>query len=75
MAGVRECRRRFPLERLVVLWLGSSVGNLSHGQAVQFFKDVLEAGGQNLQVLCCALRAGMVSSAPCRGALKPWLKP
>ena len=51
MAGVRECRRRYPRERLVVLWLGSSVGNFSDAQAVQFFKDVLAAGGHNLQVL------------------------
>ena len=51
MAGVQECRRRFPTDRLVLLWLGSSVGNFSHSQAVSFFVDVLAAGGSNMQVL------------------------
>ena len=47
--GVRECRRRFPTERLVLLWLGSSVGNSSQEEAVQFFRDVMAAAGQNSQ--------------------------
>jgi len=46
---VRECRRRFPTERLVLLWLGSSVGNSSQEEAVQFFRDVMAAAGQNSQ--------------------------
>ena len=47
-AGVRECRRRFPTERLVLLWLGSSVGNSSQEEAVQFFRDVMAAAGAEL---------------------------
>ena len=47
--GVRECRRRFPTERLVLLWLGSSVGNSSQEEAIQFFRDVMAAAGQNSQ--------------------------
>ena len=54
-AGVRECRRRFPTERLVLLWLGSSVGNSSQEEAVQFFRDVMAAAGQNSQA--CPLHA------------------
>lgn len=45
-----ECRRRFPNEQLVVLWLGSSVGNLKPAEAVQFFRDMTAGAGSNIQV-------------------------
>lgn len=45
-----ECRRRFPNEQLVVLWLGSSVGNLKPPEAVQFFRDMTAGGGDHIQV-------------------------
>ncbi len=33
----------------MLLWLGSSVGNSSQEEAVQFFRDVMAAAGQNSQ--------------------------
>jgi uncharacterized SAM-dependent methyltransferase len=47
---VAECRRRFPDQQLVVLWLGSSVGNLNPSEAVQFFRDMTAGAGSNIQV-------------------------
>ena len=49
-AGVAECRRLFPDQQLVVLWLGSSIGNLSPAEAVQFFRDMTASAGTNIQV-------------------------
>ena len=45
-----ECRRLFPNQQLVVLWLGSSIGNLSPAEAVQFFQDMTASAGTNIQV-------------------------
>ena len=50
-----ECRRLFPNQQLVVLWLGSSIGNLSSAEAVQFFRDMTASAGTNIQV-CAELR-------------------
>jgi uncharacterized SAM-dependent methyltransferase len=49
-SGVAECRRLFPNQQLVVLWLGSSIGNLSPTEAVQFFRDMTASAGTNIQV-------------------------
>lgn len=49
-SGVAECRRLFPNQQLVVLWLGSSIGNLSPAEAVQFFRDMTASAGTNIQV-------------------------
>ena len=49
-AGIAECRRRFPADQLVVLWLGSSIGNLAPAEAVQFFHDMTAGAGSNIQV-------------------------
>lgn len=49
-SGVAECRRLFPNQQLVVLWLGSSIGNLSPAEAVQFFQDMTASAGTNIQV-------------------------
>ncbi len=48
--GVAECRRLFPNQQLVVLWLGSSIGNLNPAEAVQFFQDMTASAGTNIQV-------------------------
>lgn len=52
--GVAECRRRFPHERLLFLWLGSSIGNLPPPDAVNFFRGMTAAAGTDYQVLLCA---------------------
>lgn len=51
--GLEEVRKIFPSENLCVLWLGSSVGNLSNEEAVKFFEDVDAAAGPNMQMLLC----------------------
>ena len=33
----------------MLLWLGSSVGNSSQEEAIQFFRDTMAAAGQNSQ--------------------------
>lgn len=48
-AGIAECRQRFPGQRLTVLWLGSSVGNLAPADAVQFFRGMAAGAGSDLQ--------------------------
>lgn len=67
-----ECRRRFPNEQLVVLWLGSSVGNLKPAEAVQFFRDMTAGAGSNIQVLCSL---GCCSGSQCRCAFEDQLAP
>lgn len=59
--GIAECRRRFPGQRLTVLWLGSSVGNLAPEDAVQFFRTMTAGAGSDLQV-CDYCRADMVTN-------------
>lgn len=51
MSGLREVRRRFPAQTLVLLWLGSSVGNLEDPEARAFFRGVLRITGQRTRVL------------------------
>ena len=60
-----ECRRLFPNQQLVVLWLGSSIGNLSPAEAVQFFQDMTASAGTNIQV-CVELQ--IAAEQGCRGA-------
>eukprot|EP01018_Ginkgo_biloba_P030955 Gb_06871 [translate_table: standard] len=38
---------------LCIVWLGSSVGNLSHEDTVDFFKHVVHTLGSNCQLLVC----------------------
>jgi uncharacterized SAM-dependent methyltransferase len=54
MEGLKIVRERYPDENLCILWLGSSVGNLSRSAAVQFFCDVVGAVGTHCQVFLCA---------------------
>lgn len=54
--GVAECRRRFSNDRLLILWLGSSIGNLPPEDAISFFKSMTAGGGATIQVLLCADR-------------------
>jgi hypothetical protein len=50
IAGLQKVRQLHPTENLCILWLGSSVGNLTNDGAAQFFKDMLAAAGQKSQV-------------------------
>jgi formylglycine-generating enzyme required for sulfatase activity len=47
-------REHYPHENICILWLGSSVGNLSASAAVQFFRDAVAAVGTHCQILLCA---------------------
>jgi len=51
MSGLREVRARFPARTLVLLWLGSSVGNLEDPEARAFFRGVLRITCQRTRVL------------------------
>lgn len=54
----------FPDDQLVVLWLGSSVGNLAPLDAVHFFRNMCAGAGANIQVqLACAVRAGLCDAS------------
>lgn len=48
--GLQKVRQLHPTENLCILWLGSSVGNLTNDGAAQFFRDMLVAAGQKSQV-------------------------
>ncbi|GJP45889.1 hypothetical protein CLOM_g5228 [Closterium sp. NIES-68] len=51
--GLRAVRRQHPDATLCVLWLGSSVGNLTDDDIVQFFTTLHRIGGANMQLLLC----------------------
>ncbi len=50
ITGLQKVRKLHPTENLCILWLGSSVGNLTNDGAAQFFRDMLVAAGPNSQV-------------------------
>jgi hypothetical protein len=54
MEGLKIVRGHYPHENVCILWLGSSVGNLSASAAVQFFRDAVAAVGTHCQILLCA---------------------
>jgi uncharacterized SAM-dependent methyltransferase len=54
MEGLKIVREHYPNENVCILWLGSSVGNLSASAAVQFFHDAVAAVGTHCQILLCA---------------------
>jgi uncharacterized SAM-dependent methyltransferase len=54
MEGLKIVREHYPHENVCILWLGSSVGNLSASAAVQFFCDAVAAVGTHCQILLCA---------------------
>lgn len=54
--GVRLARERFPDAPLAVLFLGSSIGNFAHPEAVQLLRQLREVAGQRVVlVLGCDL--------------------
>ena len=53
VAGLEWVRQRHPDATLCLLWLGSSVGNFSHGEAVELLTAVQRAVGGNMQLLLC----------------------
>ncbi len=53
MEGLKIVREHYPHENVCILWLGSSVGNLSASAAVQFFCDAVAAVGTHCQILLC----------------------
>ncbi|KAH8933236.1 hypothetical protein BDL97_18G019900 [Sphagnum fallax] len=54
MEGLKIVQEHYPHENVCILWLGSSVGNLSASVAVQFFCDAVAAVGTHCQILLCA---------------------
>jgi uncharacterized SAM-dependent methyltransferase len=56
MVGLKTIRERYPDENICILWLGSSVGNLSAADAVQFFQDAIAAIGTHCQLFLCTGR-------------------
>jgi hypothetical protein len=54
MEGLKIVQEHYPHENVCILWLGSSVGNLSASAAVQFFGDAVAAVGTHCQILLCA---------------------
>jgi dimethylhistidine N-methyltransferase len=52
--GLLEARRRHPAAKLCILWLGSSVGNFTDQEAVQFLEELRLAAGSNITLLLCA---------------------
>jgi uncharacterized SAM-dependent methyltransferase len=56
MVGLKTIRERYPDENICILWLGSSVGNLSAADAVQFFQDAIAAIGSHCQLFLCTGR-------------------
>ncbi|KAJ7111124.1 hypothetical protein O6H91_Y569900 [Diphasiastrum complanatum] len=53
MQGLKEVRRLCPENMLCILWLGSSIGNLSQTEAISFLKDVTSAVGYRCQLFLC----------------------
>ncbi|KAH9306444.1 hypothetical protein KI387_010848 [Taxus chinensis] len=49
--GLQQVKRCYPEQQFCIVWLGSSVGNLTKENAVEFFKDVLKAAGSTSQLL------------------------
>lgn len=54
LEGLKQVRHRFPNEILSILWLGSSIGNLSEDQAISFMREVLKIVGSRCQFFLCA---------------------
>ncbi|CAM6039911.1 unnamed protein product [Sphagnum compactum] len=54
MEGLKIVREHYPHENVSILWLGSSVGNLSASAVVQFFRDAVAAVDTHCQILLCA---------------------
>lgn len=54
MEGLKKVRKLYPDESLCIMWLGSSVGNLSNDAATQFFRDITVAVGTHCQIFLCA---------------------
>lgn len=52
--GLLEARRRHPAAKFCILWLGSSVGNFTDQEAVQFLEELRQAAGSNITLLLCA---------------------
>lgn len=52
--GLRQVRKRYPTQLLIVVWLGSSVGNLTRDGAISFFQDVVESVGFHHKLFLCA---------------------
>ncbi len=53
MEGLKIVREHYPHENVCILWLGSSVGNLSASAAVQFFCNAVAAVGTHCQIFLC----------------------
>ncbi|GLJ39980.1 hypothetical protein SUGI_0817940 [Cryptomeria japonica] len=49
--GLHQVKSCYPEQQLCLVWLGSSVGNLTREDAVKIFKDVFEAVGFTCQLL------------------------
>ena len=49
--GLAQVKRNHPDEMLCIAWLGSSVGNLTNENTVQFFKDIISIVGSTCQLL------------------------
>ncbi|KAL4443671.1 hypothetical protein ABPG75_011408 [Micractinium tetrahymenae] len=56
LAGIQEVRARHPNAFLTILWLGSSVGNFSPGEAADFLAALRAAAGERSQLLLGADR-------------------
>ncbi|KAH9532618.1 hypothetical protein CY35_18G007800 [Sphagnum magellanicum] len=54
MEGLKIVWEYYPHENVCILWLGSSVGNLSASAAVQFLRDAVAAVGTHCQIFLCA---------------------
>ena len=53
LKGLQQVKCFHPLERLCITWLGSSVGDLSKEDTVEFFKDVISVVWSTCQLLIC----------------------